>query len=160
MTDLLTNTDLEEYAKKLKIPLHAVLPKNMFSPLTPKQGGYIINLQDTTDGNGTHWTAMYIFEKHVLYFDPFGFPVPTPIIKFLSKYSKSITKILRSTDQIQEETSIRCGWFCLYFLFFMNKHKGCKDKRLLMNQHNALYSIEKKELNDRTLQKLIRGMPF
>lgn len=153
--DLLTNTDLEEYAKKLKIPLHAAIQKDLFSRLTPKQGGYIINLQDSTIGNGSHWTAMYIFDKHVLYYDPFGFSVPTPIMKFLSRYKK-IKTILRSTDQIQESTSIRCGWYSLYFLYFMNRFKGCKDKRLLMNRHNALYSIKNKELNDRKLQQLIK----
>lgn len=154
-SELLSNTDIEHYCRKLKIPLVAILQKNLFKTLSPKPGAYVVNLQSTTEGSGTHWTALYIFPSNdAIYYDSFGLPIPTPILNFLSRYKNKL-KILQSTDQIQEMSSIRCGWYALFFLAFMNNHRNCVNKRQLLNKHNAIYSLKRKALNDRILQELI-----
>ena len=154
-SELLSNTDIEHYCRKLHIPLNAILQKNLFNTQTPRVGGYVINLQSTTEGSGTHWTALYIFpSNHAIYHDSFGLPIPAPILNFLSR-NKTKLKIFQSTDQIQEMSSIRCGWYALFFLSFMHNHRTCADKRLLLNKYNAIYSVQHKALNDRILQELI-----
>jgi len=155
--ELLSDRDLKYIATRLKLPLHDVLQKDLFKRITPELGAYIVNLQSTLDGNGTHWTALVITEKTAIYFDSFGLPIPTPILRFIYRAPTKL-KIIYSTDQIQVPNSIFCGWFCLYFIYFMTvKHKNVVDKKYLLNKHNQIYSLENKQLNDRILQKLVKS---
>ena len=155
--ELLSDVDLHFIANVLKIPLNEVLQKNRFAQLVPKQGGYIINLQSSLDGNGTHWTALMITESYAVYWDSFGLPIPTPILRFIYRHPTKL-KIIYSVDQIQVTASVWCGWFCLYFLYFMTVlHKNVPDKKKLLNKHNAIYSLENKHLNDRILHKLVKN---
>jgi hypothetical protein len=52
-------------------------------PVKIKDGNYIINLQSSTQGDGTHWTALIIRNDTALYFDSFGAPPSTEIIDFV-----------------------------------------------------------------------------
>ena len=53
-----SNIDLAKLAKHYKVNLNGVYMKDELVGLTPKLGNYIINLQSTNQGNGTHWTAI------------------------------------------------------------------------------------------------------
>jgi len=152
--ELLSDQDLKVYAQQLKLPLLAVLQKDMFRNIIPQIGAYIINLESSTVGNGTHWTGLFITEKYAIYYDPYGLPIPTPLIKFIYKSIFKL-KIIYSTDQIQEMNSVFCGWFVLYFIYFFNHYHKVADKKFLLNKHNSLYSLKLKYLNDKILQKLI-----
>ena len=94
--ELLSDQDLKVYAQQLKLPLLAVLQKDMFRNIIPEVGAYIINLQSSTVGNGTHWTGLFITEKYAIYYDPYGLPIPTPLIKFIYKSIFKL-KIIYST---------------------------------------------------------------
>ena len=48
-------------------------------------GAYIINLQNSNDGNGTHWYCLYIENKHAMYFDSYGGPPPKEVVKFFKR---------------------------------------------------------------------------
>eukprot|EP00952_Eustigmatos_sp_NYUAD-ZCMA_P004024 17624-Eustigmatos_ZCMA.PRE.1 len=48
-----------EIAAKYHIPLVGVYSKDML-PSFPTPGGYIINLANADDANGTHWTCFFI----------------------------------------------------------------------------------------------------
>jgi hypothetical protein len=149
LTELLSNLDLENYCKKLKINLVAIVSKNELCKLKPKTGCYIINLEDS-GGNGTHWVSLILFEKISIYFDPFGLIMPSNVIRFCKRYGK---KLIYSSDKLQHIDSIYCGWFCLYFLYYLTKNKS-KHKSVLLNKHNAIYS-EKEEQNDLILKQNI-----
>lgn len=171
LTDLLTDHDLAVFCKQLKIKLNGILQSDLFDKLTHLQNGaYIINLQSSKVGNGTHWTALYITQNYAVYFDSFGLPIPTAVLKAISRSNKKTKKtIIYSTDQIQTMKSIRCGYFCLYFLYFFqtkyqSKYQSKYQRRLdldaktILNQHNSVYSLKHKHLNDKILQKLIRNL--
>ena len=154
--ELTSNIDLEYYCKLLKINLHACTSKNLLHQIKPKQGCYIINLQDSTAGNGTHWCCFIISESTVTYFDPFGVLPPPDVIRFAKRYKRNI-KIIYSLDKIQDLTSIYCGWYNLYYLYYMTTHK-CKQKGYLLNKHNALYDLQNEKENDNKIKQLIEKL--
>ncbi|NBP02415.1 MAG: hypothetical protein EBU90_20320 [Proteobacteria bacterium] len=118
----MTNFDLEKRCRKLHIPLVGIFSKDEL-PIRPREGGYIINLQNSVDENGnnlpgTHWTAFYVEGNKACYFDSFGFPSPLAIREFLKPYSP----VPYSDKVIQNINSGVCGSYCLYFLYFMSRH--------------------------------------
>lgn len=153
LTELLSNFDLEYYCKKLNIKLNGVISKDLLLKIKPKLGCYIINLQNSDDGDGTHWCCFIIFENIVTYFDPFGIIPPTNVISFARRYKKQI-KIIYSQDKIQDLNSIYCGWFNLYFLYYMMTRK-CNRKGILLNRHNSIYNLQNEKQNDSTIKQLI-----
>ena len=154
----LTNIDLEVAAVKHNIPLVSVFSKD--NP--PKQlipGGYIINLQDAKDsgGNqlpGSHWTAMWIETKNrkpwACYFDPFGIAPPLEIQHILNKY----TPYDINTTQIQSLESGVCGYYCIYFLWFMSRNKG--DPKTRFKKFLDLFDDRNPRKNRRILDDLLK----
>ena len=69
----------------------------------------IINL-DNSHGHGTHWTALFHGGNMLLYFDSFGLPPPDEL---KLKYHLPVQF---STSQIQDLSSVACGWYALTFL--------------------------------------------
>jgi len=156
--DLLSNTDLLFYCTKLKIPIKAISFKDLFRYVKAEDGCYIINLDDSTSQKyGTHWTCLIIIKKFGLYWDSFGLPIPTPIKRFIKK--NKCTKIYYSVDQIQSLPSVLCGYYVLYFLYFISVlHKKCTNYKYLINKHNAIYIKDNRQLNDKILQSLIKNI--
>jgi hypothetical protein len=120
---MITNFELEDLAVKHKIPLVGVYSKDQL-PKFHKDGGYIVNLQDSEDEKGkplpgTHWCAFYVEGKNSAYFDSFGFQPPVSVCKYLEKRYNVVV----SEKQIQSVPSEVCGWYCLYFIWFMDRHK-------------------------------------
>ena len=103
----LSNFELEDAAKKLKIPsfrgvfLVDTLPKKP----NKKESG-IVNF-DKSGGPGTHWVAWYKNSKTKIYFDSYGVQPPIEVIRYLGK------PIRYNTDQVQP---VFCGHLCLYVL--------------------------------------------
>jgi hypothetical protein len=111
-----SNFDLEDLAKKYKLPLVGIYSKDEL-PERVKVGSYIINLQDSTDGNGTHWVLAKIFDKkNALYFDSFGQALPLEVLHFLRHYKP----VPYSNRHIQNIDSSRCGLYCIAFDRYMN----------------------------------------
>ena len=70
-----------------------------------KNGAYVINLDEYRD-IGTHWVALYVNNKTIIYFDSFGVKhIPKEIMKFIGN-KNIITNIFR----IQAYDSIMCGY--------------------------------------------------
>ena len=126
---MLTNIDLANIAKQMKINLIAVVSKDELKNVAPKQGGYIINMQDSTDGSGTHWSAMCVYEDDssykCLYFDSYGFPAATEIEDFCKRISPY--RIAYNTKQIQKTFTTDCGWYTLSWLFNMQYKRKYDD---------------------------------
>ena len=106
----LNNFELEDVAKRLKIPyfrgvfLLDTLPKK----LNKKECG-IVNF-DKSGGSGTHWVAWYKNGKTKIYFDSYGVQPPTEVINYLGN------SIYHNTDQVQPVREVFCGHLCLYVL--------------------------------------------
>ena len=117
-SNALSDMDIKYILKAQKIKLNGVCMKDEL-PSKLKNGFYVINLQSSNDGNGTHWTALYYSSKHSFYFDPFGFLAPIEIEQKLKSY-------LYNDKQIQNLKSTACGYYCIAFIIFMNERKNKK----------------------------------
>ena len=87
-----------------------------------KCGAYATNL-DEHKSIRTHWTALYVNGKNVIYFDSFGVEnIPKEFKNFIG--NKNIkTNIYR----IQACDSIMCWYFCIGLNDFMLKGKSLLD---------------------------------
>ena len=65
----LTNFEISEYYKN-EPKFNGVYSRNNLSK-TIKKGAYVINL-DEYENIGTHWIALFVKPKYVVYFDSFG----------------------------------------------------------------------------------------
>ena len=106
----LSNFELEDAAKRLKIPsfrgvfLLDTLPKKP----NKKQCG-IVNF-DKSGGPGTHWVAWYKNGRTKIYFSSYGIQPPIEVVEYLGN------PIRFNTDQLQPAGQIFWGHLCLYVL--------------------------------------------
>ena len=142
-SNALSDMDIKYILKAQKIKLNGVYMKDEF-PSKLKNGFYVINLQSSNDGNGTHWTALYYSSKHSFYFDPFGFLAPIEIEQKLKTY-------LYNDKQIQNLKSTACGYYCIAFILFMD---GQKNKEMGFKSFVDVFSNNSKR-NDEILYNLL-----
>ena len=109
----LSNFDLLKWVDFLKIKNFKGIFSRDSKDHLHKTGSCIINLDDKI-GNGTHWVATDIKGKNVFYFDSFSMPPPVEFVSYAKRIGKQI--IFNSGHPIQELQSVRCGYYCLYFL--------------------------------------------
>jgi len=153
--ELLSNIDIIEYCKLFKINLHECMSKDLYNDITARTGCYVINLEDSVEGNGTHWTCLCIASHYVMYFDSYGLPIPEPIKAFVFRYKPNVT-IIYSSDIIQSLESVNCGWFCIFFMWWITvKNQYSPNSYRNLNIHNALYSFNR-DKNDSIIQKNIK----
>ena len=82
---------------------------------------------DDLGGPGTHWVCCWGSATELLpeYFDSFGLPPPAEWeIELILEGSKTF---LRNDNQLQWESSVRCGYYCLLFLNERNKGRSFRD---------------------------------
>lgn len=156
LSKLLSNHDLENYCKMLKIKLNNINYKDKIKINTV--GAYIINLDHSSplDGfDGTHWVALYITDTEALYFDSYGFKPPPIVLKKLRKFNSKL-KIIINHNQYQTIESVFCGWYCLLFLYMCNKNSNAKMRTILGKIRAKFHYDEERYLNDSILQKNIK----
>ena len=111
----LSNFDLEDAVKKLKIPcFRGVFPVDTLPTKPSKKECGIVNF-DKSGGSGTHWVAWYKNGKTKIYFDSYGVQPLTEVNKYLGK------SIYYNTDQVQPRGEVFCGHLCLYVLKELNE---------------------------------------
>jgi hypothetical protein len=74
---MLTNFQIIDLSKKLNLNLISVCSKDELHNIVPKVGGYVSNLQQSTQDHGSHWTSFLVYENidhtyKALYFDSYG----------------------------------------------------------------------------------------
>ena len=139
---LSSDKELKKIAYKLKIPLVDVVFKDQMPAISfidrninpNKKMAFIINLNDAINSNGnlnagSHWVALWINKalqgKAVIYFDSFAVGPSIETVSFLKKLK--IKRIEITNQQIQNPNSGYCGWYCIAFLYFMNKGYSLKS---------------------------------
>ena len=127
---MLTNHQLIDLAKRMRVPLEGVYFKSQLKEMKMKPNrSYIINLEDEydSDGNendGSHYTA-FQYNKYdgeddkVVYFDSYGVAPPDEVCKFCK-----VKEIPYNTKDIQSLMCDACGWFSLAFLHYINAFEG------------------------------------
>ena len=116
----LTNFEIQEYYQNEPIFYGVFCRDNLLN--TIKNGAYVINL-DEYRNIGTHWVALFVNNKAIIYFDSFGIEhIQKEIIKFID-HKNIIINIYR----IQAYDSIMCGYFCIGFINFMFNSNSLTD---------------------------------
>lgn len=139
----LSNFDIEEIYPLFGIDLKAVIDYKDLKYYDFDDGSYILNL-----GN-KHWTSLFIKDGHGFYFDSYGVIYPREVKIFCNN-------IIYSDDTIQSLNSILCGYYCLYFLYWMtNKFQG--DMKYTFNLFRSKFKDNEKA-NNKILQKLIKNI--
>ena len=111
----LTNFEIQEYCQN-EPRFNGVFSRDNL-PNTIKNGAYVINLDEYRD-IGTHWVALYVNNKTIIYFDSFGVEhIPKEIMKFIGNEQRSSAKAC-IIFRIQAYDSIMCGYFCIGFINF------------------------------------------
>ena len=76
----------------------------------------VLNLDNISSGDGSHWVAFYKNKNKVIYFDSYGV-LPPPIV--LQHYFNQF-KIVYNYSNYQDFNTFNCGHLCLEFLQCMN----------------------------------------
>ena len=106
----LTNIELLDAAKKLNIPNFKGVFVRDELPNKPKRIECgIMNLDDSR-GPGQHWVVFSKKGKDQLYFDSYGLPPPTELLKYLKG------PVYYNSERIQPDNEVFCGHLCLYVL--------------------------------------------
>ena len=96
-----------------------------------KDGAYVVNLDEYSD-IGTHWIALYVKNKTVIYFDSFGIEHISKEVKKFVNNRNIIVSILR----IQAYDSVMCGYFCIGFIDYMFMGKILTNYTNLFSPNN------------------------
>jgi hypothetical protein len=138
----LTNYDIWEIYPLFKINLVCCDNyKNIFDYDLIDGASYILNL-----GN-KHWTCLYFKNNKGLYFDSYGIIYPKIIKQFCPN-------IIYNKDNIQSLNSVLCGYYCLFFLYWMTNEFNY-DFNYSLNKFRALFSDTEKQ-NGKILQNHIK----
>lgn len=153
-----SNFQLLEYAQKKHLGKVSILCKDELTKVKIRPNlNFIINMADSDEGNGTHWTALYISHNlQPFYFDSYGAPPAKEIIKYLKQLKR---KIAYSQFAIQDLKSDRCGIFSLAFLLYMNKrHKISESHLNTFEKYLKQFNLEEQERNDAILHDLYKSL--
>jgi len=129
---MLTNIQIEDLAKRMKIPLEFVGFKSELPKKIKTNKSYIINLDDEVDkgtglrSGGTHWTCFQVMEypngkKEAIYMDSYASPPPEIVKKRIADNFDNMY-LPYNTKDIQSLMNNACGFYCLAFLHFINAY--------------------------------------
>ena len=125
----LSNFDLMEWVKRLGIKnFRGIYSRDGLPNKIRKECG-IINLDDMV-GPGTHWVCYRNINNVVEYFDPFGLIMPNEALDYFNTSGK---RIVYSIDEIQNRSTVLCGYWCLYYLFERQRGNGILN--IIHNPH-------------------------
>jgi hypothetical protein len=120
-----SSTDLERTAQKLRLPLIGIYSKDTL-PNRLYVGSFIINMEDSDAGSGSHWVMIRVFPtKEVIYFDSFGLSPPQQIKDFVKG------KIASSNRQIQDINATTCGYYCImvdHYMTYQNQRRPIYER--------------------------------
>ena len=121
----LTNFEIQAYYQNVP-RFNGVFSRDNL-PNTITNGAYVINLDEYED-IGTLWVALYVNNKTLTYFDPFGVEhIPKEIIKFIESGFPDNKNMITNIFRIQAYDSIICGYFCIGFINFMFNGNSLTD---------------------------------
>jgi hypothetical protein len=134
--------------------LSAVVMKDELTNLPVKNGNYIINLQWSSQGGGTHWSALCIEDKDIFYFDSFGIICPSEVTTFCKRIPNS--SLAYNDLQIQHMETQTCGWYCISFLLHLKNRTKKKDIYKSASEFISKFLYDT-IINNTILKKIFRG---
>jgi len=151
---MLSNFDLEHIAQHYGFPL-SVLMKDELVNHKPKSGNYIINLESSSQGNGTHWLSLFVRNKQCFYQDSFGIIPPKEVIDFCKRIPNS--RLAFSEIQMQNINTETCGFFAIGLLIHINRTKN-KDIYKSAGEYINQFSYDSNK-NNAILKNYFRNLP-
>jgi hypothetical protein len=143
-----SNIQLYNLCIKYKVPIIWIGQKDELKGTQRTNGGYIINLESSSEGGGSHWCCFYIEKNQACYMDPFGVIYPLEVKNFLKGLS-----VCYNTNDIQNINSGYCGEYCILFLKLLSKENNLfleermrKIQKLFSEDQTKNLSILKKVL--------------
>ena len=172
----LSNSDINLICNTLKIPLKGVFMKDevgttRLQPDDPaskrefklplQDGYYIMNLQDSHE-NGSHWVAFVKIKSNVYYHDSYAVIMPQ---NQYDLFKSEQINIYYNTLQKQSLDTTSCGWWSIYFLYYMHYSKGTLPKRFSnfnkMFEHKTNEHVDlKMNKNEALLLKIFKEIYF
>jgi hypothetical protein len=127
---MLTDSQIEILCTKMQIPLAGIFFKNELPRKLEYNKGYVINIQDSHDGNGlensgSHWTCFYVAKYpngnvEPIYFDSYGMPPPKQVEKFMKWLTIQDSKMeLEYSARRLQYKNTECGVYSVYFIIRM-----------------------------------------
>ena len=107
---------------------------------------YVINT-DYYFQKGIHWVFIIFSTKYTLFFDSFGF---NPIYyNFPLIVKRGGVPLILNTLALQSQSSSACGYYCVYFIFFLSRGKNLNE---ILNH----FSKTNKKWNDEYVFHFVR----
>jgi hypothetical protein len=124
--------------------------------VVPEYGGYIINLQSSTEGHGTHWVFTYINPDGCIYIDPFGAPAPLEISDW---YDQAKLRSGWNATKVQNLSSQLCGWYALGMLYYLHNRGSVRESIFnTCNRFINLFGGDETEDNGGILKDFYRNL--
>jgi hypothetical protein len=128
----LSNFDIIKIIENMKLThvFGGVYSKDQL-PTLQRNKFYIINLESSDAGRGSHWTVFF-YNKPLtsIYYDSFGFIAPLEV-------QEKIIEYIYNENAIQNYKSSACGYYCIAFIKFLhnktNKEEAFKTFLKLFN---------------------------
>ena len=143
----LSNFDIIDIIKDLKLDYSfgGVYSKDQLPEDLMRTKFYIVNMESSNVGNGSHWVVFYYIKPLTsIYFDSFGFVAPIQV-------ENRITPYIFNDADVQDYNSSACGYFCIAFIKFLHNRQ---DKQEVYKTFLKLFKNETLE-NDKILQQLL-----
>jgi len=146
-----TGSDLVHLAGMLGLPAINISFKDQL-PHKMGPGLYIVNMQNSTAGEGTHWVGVYVPRVGLgaAYFDSFGEPPPLEIWRGLRG-----RKWIYNNMQIQDINDGFCGQFVILWLYYIRRSNS-RSLQIRMMKFQRLFSDETED-NDDVLRAIFGG---
>ena len=139
----LTNFEISEYYKN-EPKFNGVYSRDNL-PDKIKKRAYVINLDEYANID-THWIALFVKPKYIVYFDSFGIEhIPKEI-----EHAIDNKEIKANIFRIQAYDSIMCGYFGIEFINYMF------DGKSLIN-FTSLFSPYDFKKNDQIIKRIFKN---
>lgn len=129
----LTNTQIDQHFAH-NDSYAGCFPKNKLPSAGELSNKFVfVNLQSSTQGNGTHWTLLFNCQpRNVIYFDSMGQVPPQEVTARMKETGKSQQY---NTHDFQPIDTSSCGWWCIYAANVLQRGKSLDD--IVQHFHNS-----------------------
>lgn len=131
---MLTTSEIQQLGIRHVLSFDGVFPVNHL-PITRKKSYRLVINTDVDNLSGKHWIAIVVREDNTGYvFDSLGKPPCNYIQNWLNTRNIRWSCNLR---QVQPNDSVLCGYYCIYFLHFVDYKELCNES--FINVMNVLF---------------------
>ena len=149
----ISNLELEHLADYFEIPNFYCVMNDEMLKMPFKDGYYIVNLEDSTEG-GSHWVTVIIENGKKLYWDSFG---AVPSLQVTKYFHKTKSKYMFNNRIVQDLKSSLCGWFCLGLIIFCHYFKEISDDLFILADTWTDCFLDDYAKNDKQLKWIFKN---